>query len=313
LYYPLWKGFKSILRYHLGSTVRGSLFNSILALPNKIMTSYTKVLYKLKKNHNGLANCLGKCCACLTCHQKYLRFFTDYAFIFLALFGHPFFECAKKSYYLLKRNKQRVNLPSKAGQFVIFIMKATICLSGTALTYSLLLLQPYTPRGQDTDLLVAPSWLAFYSLIVGWFTAQVFGGSMAACMNTVVLCGACDEEMFTREQRFMDHQLQSFLDSVYEEQTEQQRESKERAVMQNPKKVYQKASLLENMDEEGAILLKPIKNNYTGSQKASDTLMEDETIVAAQRPNMAYNNNDQSNFHWMEEDTAEDKRPQFSR
>eukprot|EP00358_Blepharisma_japonicum_P003909 CAMPEP_0202955092 /NCGR_PEP_ID=MMETSP1395-20130829/51464_1 /ASSEMBLY_ACC=CAM_ASM_000871 /TAXON_ID=5961 /ORGANISM="Blepharisma japonicum, Strain Stock R1072" /LENGTH=110 /DNA_ID=CAMNT_0049671271 /DNA_START=1725 /DNA_END=2054 /DNA_ORIENTATION=+ len=110
---------------------------------------------------------------------------------------------------------------------------------------------------------------------------------MAACMNTVVLCGACDEEMFTREQRFMDHQLQSFLDSVYEEQTEQQRESKERAVMQNPKKVYQKASLLENMDEEGAILLKPIKNNYTGSQKASDTLMEDETIVAAQRPNMA--------------------------
>lgn len=95
-----------------------------------------------------------------------MRYFTRYAYIFLALFGEPFFNCARKSFYLLKRNKERVSRPSKAGKLGIFVIKSTICLSGTALTFALLLFEDFTPNGQRVDRLIAPSWLAAFSFIL---------------------------------------------------------------------------------------------------------------------------------------------------
>lgn len=135
---------------------------------------------------------------------------------------------------------------------------------------------------------------------------------MQACMDTVILCGAVDEEMFTREQRFMDKQLQGFLDAVYEEQTEQQRELKDKVMMHQAKRAYQKSTLLDNITEEGTMMLKPVNSTFRDSRLSSRSDM-DEMVFTAKKANLAYNNEGINNMLWIDEDPVEDKRPQFSR
>ena len=210
--------------------------------------------------------------------------------VLLYLFGEKYFEAAQKSFYLINRNRNRIFVPAKAGDFGMLIIKMTMTLAGTAVTLTLLLISDETPRGQSTSLLIAPIFVGLVSCLVCMFVSQIFGGSMQACMNTIIICGACDEEMFTREQRYMYKELQDYLDDIYEEMTEQQRENKQMVKMKASDKVYKKTRVVD--EAEATAVMKAM--NQHGEVAAPIQAMniedmdndEEENIFALSQPRL---------------------------
>lgn len=299
LYFPLWRGFKLIVRYHMGSVVRGSLLSTLFKIPQVLLTTYKSIASIFRIKAPGCTDCMLRCCYCMTCHQKWLRYFSKYSYIFLALFGENYFEAARKSFYLIQRNRNRIFVPAKAGDFGMFLVKMTMTLAGTVVTLTLLLLADRTPAGQDTAALVAPVFVGIVSMLCSAYVAQIFGGSMQACMNTIIICGACDEEMFTREQRYMYKDLQDYLDSIYEEMTEQQKEHKEMVKMKESKKIYKKTKVID--ESEVPSIMKTHFNQKTEisapvqAMNIEDLEEDEENIFALEPPKMKLNNNSFNN------------------
>ena len=129
----------------------------------------------------------------------------------------------------MRRNYARIGKPCKIGGFVISIISFLIVLAGPCLTISLILLSNRTMTGQLTEELIGLGGPILFTFTVSWFIARVYTGAIRVSLNTVLLSAACDEEMFTREQRFVEADLLDFMDGIGEEQNEQHRENKIRA------------------------------------------------------------------------------------
>ena len=286
-----------IVRYHLGSVIRGSLLTFIFAIPNFLLEIYKSFALLCRKSTPGCTDCMLRSCYCLKCHQKWLRYFTKYSYIFLALFGEGYYDAARKSYYLINRNRERMFVPAIAGDFGMFIIKMTITLSGTAISFTLVTLSSYTPKGQPTSNLIAPAFIGLLGLMISGYIAQIFGGSMQACMNTIIICRACDEEMFTREQRYKYDELQDYLDQIYEEMTEQQRENKELINMHESKKAYQKTKIGDDGAESTSVM-RPFfnQNNEFSAPVVALNLDEDEdNAYINSKPGILFNKNIEEN------------------
>lgn len=141
--------------------------------------------------------------------------------VYVALFGERYSLAAEKAVRLSARNLQRTGLPLIWGSYLTFCYELTIALSGVCIAYGWVLLRDQMPNGQLTVEITLQPVILCTSFIVTLFVAEVFAGAMQICLETVLFCAACDEEMFSGEQRFIDRDLQDFLDQIAEEQNEQ--------------------------------------------------------------------------------------------
>lgn len=311
LYSPLWSSLRTTFRYHLGSVAKGSLINLFLRYPRAIL-HFVRNLIRSKPRAclNRTAGCM--CCSCLWCYEGFLKYYTDYTYIFISIFGEAYGLSARRSFFLILRNNRRITVPSAAGWYVVTVIKLTICLTGTAFTFGWLMNQNSTLQGQETDLLVSPIGPALYAFLVSSFVSQVFGGNIQACLDAVLLSGICDEEMFTRDQRFMEDRLSTFLDNICEEQTEQQKEDREVFLVQAPN-----ASQRKVIKPETAYSDLPTADRYK-DLTPRDPLYEPEILSTAnsgrlqsgtQRANMFYGVKKLDSV----EEEPDDSRPKFSR
>lgn len=141
--------------------------------------------------------------------------------VYLALFGESYGVSAEKAVRLSTRNLQRTGLPLIWGSYLTNCYKMTIALSGVSLAYGWVLLGEKLPDGHlSVEVTLQPA-IGLVALGVALFVAEVFASGMQICLETVLFCAACDEEMFSGEQRFIGSDLQNFLDQIAEEQNEQ--------------------------------------------------------------------------------------------
>lgn len=101
-----------------------------------------------------------------------------------------------------------------------------IILAGPCLTFSLVLFANRTTTGQLTIELSSAISPVLFTFIISWFIGRVFAGALRVSLNTVLISAACDEEMFSGEQRFIEPELLSFMDGMGEEQNQQHQENK---------------------------------------------------------------------------------------
>ena len=116
---------KALLRY-TSSVVRGSFLITVLWLPKMIVENIIYLASLCGGTSPGCTDCLLRSCFCLSCHQKWLIYFSKYSYIFLALFGYESYEAARMSFYLINRNKDRIFVPANVGDFGMIIIKLTI-------------------------------------------------------------------------------------------------------------------------------------------------------------------------------------------
>ena len=126
----------------------------------------------------------------------------------------------------MRRNNVRIGRPCKIGEFIISILQTTITLAGPLLTFALTLFLTYTTQQQLTVELTSSISPFIFTLVISWFIGRVFAGALSVSLETVLICAACDEEMFSREQRFIEPDLLDYMDGIGEEQNEQHQEHK---------------------------------------------------------------------------------------
>ena len=158
-------------------------------------------------------------------YLNFLRYITNLNYTFLSIFADDYILSGKNSYYLMKRNNIRIGKPAKIGIFIISMMKWVIILSGVCLSIILIIYPSSTVSGQLTIEITGISGPLFFSCILSWFIGEVFGGALEVSLITVLLSAACDEEMFVREQRFIEDDLLEFMDKIGEEQNEYHKEN----------------------------------------------------------------------------------------
>lgn len=211
------------MRYHIGSIAMGS----ILRIFSSIFSFFlSRISQKLKKDSVSCGKILcAKICFCYKYYNSTLRYITELNYTFLAIFADGYLESGKKAYHLMRRNYVRIGKPAKTGTFIISIMKWVVILSGVCVTLILILFPTVTPTGIHTIEITGVSGPIIFSFILSWFVGEIFGGALEVSLNTVLLSAACDEEMFVREQRFIEPDLLEFMDGIGEEQNLQHREN----------------------------------------------------------------------------------------
>jgi solute carrier family 44 protein 1 (choline transporter-like protein) len=308
LYSPLWTSLKLTMRYHLGSVVRGSLISLFLRYPRAVI-GFFRNLVRSKPRACG-SRCVNACClSCFCCYEAVLKYYTDFTFIFIAIFGDAYAPASRRSFFLILRNNRRISVPSQAGWFVTAVVKLTVTLTGTLFVFGWLMNQQATINGEDTDTLVSPIGPVVLAFLISAFVSQVFGGNVQACLDAVLLCGVCDEEMFIRDQRFMEDRLIAFLDDICEEQTEQQKEDREAFIVQNPLASERKTAKSDFTDL-------PTADRYR-EPTPRDAFFEQPDIILSsgrlnsgtQRANMYYGVNKLAAV----DEEPDDSRPMFSR
>ena len=320
---PLLQGLKYVFRYHIGSFALGSILHFYLYLPNLIFSGLTALLRK--SPHSKPTNALAKLCYCLFFYERWLKHCTKFTYIFvfstqIALFAEKYSISAPRSYYLIHRHRKRLILPVTAGWTVIWAVKVVIAFAGPCVTYYSLINNTQTAiAADDPGNVVSASGPSFVALMLCVYIAQVFGGALDSCMNSMLVCSACDEEMFTNEQRHMQEDIADFLENMGKEQTQIQaeyaidRKSHKAKIAFDLAKKHQNAH---NTGSEAGLSLPPPELFQPKPVSRSprlfaneDTARSDQDEVkegAAHRPNQVY-----SNIGHMAE-SAESSKPSFS-
>jgi hypothetical protein len=216
IFHPLSLSLKYCFRYHLGSIIRGSFYNLFLKFPSFFLEIFYKFLLRFNKNTCSLISAYF-CWVCLSCYHFGLKYSSSSSFIYLAVFGLPYAQSSRESFYLKKRNQRRSLGFLAAPWHCMFQMKIAIALPGFIAVYAFLNLNQEEflgISGKHLSSFLAP---AVFVLVFCVFLGEVVTSALYSSVEAMALCVVADEEMFTAEQRFVKGQVQELLDSSYSE------------------------------------------------------------------------------------------------
>ena len=259
--------FKYVMRYHIGSIAMGSL----LRIANFVFLRpvLSRIAQCLKGGSVSICKVLCiRMCFCVKYYNTTLRYIGDLNYTFLSIFAEDYVECGKKAYHLMRRNYVRIGKPAKIGGFIIGLMKWVVVLSGVCMNLVLILFPRTTPSGQLTVEVTGVSGSLVFVFVISWFVGEVFGGALEVSLNTVLLSAACDEEMFTREQRFIEADLLEFMDGIGEEQNENHRENKKNIRIASQSTNSERFSMDEGDERTGVSRIVP-ENSWKSSKNVS--------------------------------------------
>ena len=213
LFDPVSRSSSNCFRFHLGSVVRGALYNLLFSMPNSLLSGLCAFFKSHKQS--SCAVCLAYlCCPLASCYQSFTKYNTRISYIYLSIFALPYSLSSQQCYYLVQRNYDRIHTPLQAVGYEIGQVKLSICLLGFVVTYAALTASPVTLLGFSTGNLSSTLAPCIFTLVACAYLAEATGGCMQACINSMGICGVVDEEMFTAEQRFMNTEMQGVLDKA---------------------------------------------------------------------------------------------------
>lgn len=179
-------GFKWTFRYHMGSLAFGSF---ILALVWIIRAIFEYIGEKMidAAPGNGCTKCLVACIhCCLDCFDRFLRYLTRNAYIYMALSGESFCSSALNAFVLILKNHAKFAFVDGIADVFMFLAKFFIASATAALSW--LLLNAMT-ECQDV----------FFPLFVIFLLAYLIGSTFIAVFdisaNTILQCYLLDKEI----------------------------------------------------------------------------------------------------------------------
>jgi hypothetical protein len=206
------------LRYHLGTVAFGSLLIAIVRFLRAILIRLKKTIASL--TNQKVASMMLCCCqCCLCCMERILNFVNKNAYIQCAIFGTPFLESGRKSFFLMLRNAGRIGAVSYVSWSVMFIGKILISTVTTLTSY-------YTAveHGEmvlvDNESLYSYGSPMFVIFCISYFMASTFMSVFDIGILTILHCLVADEEMFAEASRYTDKKFQQWIDQQQEKHGE---------------------------------------------------------------------------------------------
>mmetsp|Transcript_23002 Transcript_23002/g.16307 ORF Transcript_23002/g.16307 Transcript_23002/m.16307 type:complete len:263 (-) Transcript_23002:281-1069(-) len=170
----VWKGFQWIFRYNLGSLAFGSL---VIALSAIIRDIFEYIGEKLQENtgENCCVRCMiSTCLCCVDCTDRFIRYLTENAYIYMALSNDGFCESALNSFLLMLKNAAKFSFVSSVSNTFMFLAKISISFLTTYSCYGFMQLST-TMQQFDNHSPVAPMILIFlFSYTVSAIFMSIF-------------------------------------------------------------------------------------------------------------------------------------------
>uniref|UniRef100_A0A672MZ34 Choline transporter-like protein n=1 Tax=Sinocyclocheilus grahami TaxID=75366 RepID=A0A672MZ34_SINGR len=121
---PIVSSVLRLMRYHLGTVVKGAFIITLVEIPRLILTY---IHSQLKGRENACARCMLKACiCCLWCLEKCLAYLNMNAYTATAINSTNFCTSARDAFFILAENALRVAAINSVGDFVLFLGKVLI-------------------------------------------------------------------------------------------------------------------------------------------------------------------------------------------
>lgn len=134
--FPLARGYRIGLMYHLGSLAFGAL---IIAVIRMIRVALAYLVKQLKKQDNQCLTCLAKCCACLvSCFQRCIEFLNKNAYMDIAITSSTFCTAARRAFEIIVKEFAAMGVLNGATWIFQIAGVASITAGGTYLTLIIL-------------------------------------------------------------------------------------------------------------------------------------------------------------------------------
>ncbi|EGG13327.1 solute carrier family 44 protein member 2 [Cavenderia fasciculata] len=206
-YFPVWKSFGRVLRYHLGSLALGSLILAIIKFIRYVLQYVEK---KFKGKEAFLARFIVKCLQCLFwCFEKFIKFLDKNAYIMISIYGYSFCKGAKRGFELILSNVLRVAAVNMISGFLLFLGRVLITVMTVGIAFYAL------QRVDDLTFYVIPV------ILIGVIAYAIATGFMSVydmTIDTMLLCFCEDSSKndgSAERPYFMSKRLKKFVDGGY--------------------------------------------------------------------------------------------------
>jgi len=182
-------GFKWIAKYHCGSLALGSF---ILALVWIIRGIFEYAAEKLQDaaGENCCTKCMiWTCRCCLDCFDRFMRYLTENAYIYMALTGDPFCESALDVFCLMLKNSAKFGFVISIGSVFGFLAKATIASFTTITAYFLMGVMI------DDDGVTSPVGPLIIIGLFGYLCGAIFMSVFETSSNAILQCFLVDYDI----------------------------------------------------------------------------------------------------------------------
>ena len=185
----VWKGFAWIFQYHFGSLALGSLLIAIVWIIRAIF-EYVAEKVQDAAGDNGFTRAL-LCCVrcCLDCFDRFMRYITRNAYIYMAISSESFCSSALNAFILILKNSAKFAFVEGFSDVFMFLAKVCISVFTTAtgvLCMSLFLSE--TPVS-------SPIVPALIMLLIAFIVAGIFVSIFDTGANTILQCYLIDMDV----------------------------------------------------------------------------------------------------------------------
>jgi len=179
-------GFAWTYRYHMGSLAFGSFILTIIWII-RIIFEYVGEKMAGSVANNGCTKCLFGCIhCCLDCFDRFMRYLTRNAYIYMALSGEGFCSSALNAFILILKNAAKFSFVEGIADMFIFLAKVFISASTTVLAWLLM--------GVMTDV-QSPFFPLFIIFLLSYLIGSVFMAVFDVSANTILQCYLLDKEI----------------------------------------------------------------------------------------------------------------------
>eukprot|EP00754_Rhynchopus_humris_P040199 Rhum_TRINITY_DN23241_c0_g1::Rhum_TRINITY_DN23241_c0_g1_i1::g.177476::m.177476/K06515/SLC44A1, CD92; solute carrier family 44 (choline transporter-like protein), member 1 len=173
------------IRYHLGTTVFGSLVIALCKLLRWVLTRMQKLA-----EGEGEAGCALKVlCCCMCCLEKCLKFLTEKAYVMTAIEGRNFISAASRAVALVVANLAIVAVAEVIGAFIVIMAKLLVV--GTTVLFAYACLEKWNVSPDVDDRWVVIVVIAVLAYILCSMIVHVYG----TVIDALVLCHCVDKEV----------------------------------------------------------------------------------------------------------------------
>lgn len=185
----VWMGFWWIPRYHFGSLALGSLLIAIVWIIRAVFEYVAKKVQDAAGNNaftKGLLCCV-RCC--LDCFDRFMRYLTRNAYIYMAISSESFCSSALNAFILILKNSAKFAFVEGFSDAFMFIAK--ICIA-TFATCSSLVIMKYSLKSNPVSSPIVPGLVM---LFISFIVAGIFVSIFDAASNTILQCYLIDKDV----------------------------------------------------------------------------------------------------------------------
>ncbi|CAD8131881.1 unnamed protein product [Paramecium octaurelia] len=211
---PYCFSFKTLFRYHFGTCVFIAFNLMFLTVPQSIMDYSRSLMRFLPQTSSCVRYTQASCMACIHAFEVFLRYISKHSVVQVAIWSEPYYQSAKKAYFLIFRNQDKIKDLDFLQTLIVFQIRMATAFMASIPIYIYINFAEQTFMGKPTSGIESPIIPTLYVFICGMFFSNIFQGSYDITCKTIIQLYCMDSEMFFGEQRFVEQFIREFMEFV---------------------------------------------------------------------------------------------------